>query len=643
MDTYSADLPVGQRRLLYLLDMLLVAVSLWFAFALRHSAWWSFELQQALWLVFATTLLTPFLFTYAGVYRFILYYFGKKELRILVYAATLQAVIALLLSFIDGFRIPLSVFAIYWGVCLLGLFGTRLVLNMALHKTAHEATYHEPVIVYGAGGAGAQLVKSLQDESTLRPIAFVDDDAALLGKHIHGVKVHSAAELPHLLARHQVSQVLLAMPSLSREKRRELLNRLQDHRVHVRTVPPFSDLVCGAVRVDDIRELDIEDILGREPVAPQERLLTACIAERAVMVTGAGGSIGSELCRQILRCGPRRLLLFELSEYGLYEIERELRATAACSRRADVEIVPLLGSVLDEARLRSVLQYFPVDTIFHAAAYKHVPLLEHNLIDGVKNNVIGTWNAARQALNYGVGTFVLISTDKAVRPASIMGAAKRAAELVVQGLSTTNDKTRFSIVRFGNVLDSSGSVVPLFREQILRGGPVTVTHPDVMRYFMTIPEAAQLVIQAGAMAIGGDVFVLDMGEPFRIVDLARRMVFLSGRRLRAEGTPDGDIEIVFTGLRPGEKLSEELLLGNSTTATDHPRIMRAHEPSLPWPRLRETLDHLVIAISRNDCERVHEMLTETVQGYAPQNGIKDLVWMSMNREPAPRTASNAAM
>jgi len=393
----------------------------------------------------------------------------------------------------------------------------------------------------------------------------------------------------------------------------------------VQTVPSVGDLVSGSARVADVREVDAADLLCRDPVPPNEALLVACIRGKRVMVTGAGGSIGSELCRQILRARPRALLLLEMSELALYNIDRELRLAA---QREDiaVEILPLLGNAHHKYRVREILQNFQVETVYHAAAYKHVPIVEHNIIEGLHNNVYSTWHAAEAALECKVETFVLISTDKAVNPTNVMGATKRFAEIVLQGLQQRGATTRFCMVRFGNVLESSGSVVPLFREQIRRGGPVTVTHPDVIRYFMTIPEAAQLVLQAGAMAKGGDVFVLDMGKPIRITELARRMIQLSGLTVRDEANPDGDIEIQFTGLRPAEKLFEELLIGKNVTGTEHPMIMRAVEHALPWPRVEELLEEVGTAMRRFDCRAAREVLMQAVEEYRPSTDIQDLVW-----------------
>jgi FlaA1/EpsC-like NDP-sugar epimerase len=460
---------------------------------------------------------------------------------------------------------------------------------------------------------------------SFNPVLFVDDNKSLHGRMVNGIKVHSPDHLPILIRAHGIDRILLAVPSLRRRRRHEILTQLETLGVHVQTVPDIEQLVTGKANLADLREVDIADLLGRDAVPPKPGLFDACIRDRVVLVTGAGGSIGSELCRQIIGLGPKRLILFEMSELALYNIERELRGFAD-KNSLPVELVGLIGNAHCKNRLRDILHAYRVQTVYHAAAYKHVPIVEQNVIEGINNNVISTWYAAEAAHEAEVETFVLVSTDKAVNPTNVMGATKRFAEIVLQGLQRRGSKTLFCMVRFGNVLASSGSVVPLFNEQIKAGGPVTVTHPEVIRYFMTIPEAAQLVIQAGSMADGGDVFVLDMGKPVRIGDLARRMIHLAGLTVRDDQHPEGDIEISYTGLRPAEKLYEELLIGNNVTGTQHPMILRAIEHSLPWDRVQELLNEIIEAMGRYDCQRSLQLLSDVVAEYTPAPQPHDLMW-----------------
>ncbi|PZN28438.1 MAG: hypothetical protein DIU71_15985 [Proteobacteria bacterium] len=563
-----------------------------------------------------------------GAYREVFRYISLKGLVggwFGVPVATLSLAIVDVLLF--GVSMSLSVYASYGVLVLLYLSGSRVILRSLLHFRGGRK---EPVAIYGAGSAGAQLVAALRDDGRYRPVAFLDDDPDLHSKVVAGIKVYPPRRLRRLIDQYDVSSVLLALPSQSRRQRQAVLKSLERYSVHVKTVPDIGDIVAGYATVADVRDVDACDLLGRDPVAPNEKLLDACIRGKAVMVTGAGGSIGSELCRQILRLRPTRLVLLEVSEHALYQINRELRSMAA-TEKLDVEIAALLGNVHHRSRVEEILHKYGVQTVYHAAAYKHVPIVEQNIVEGIHNNIIGTWYLAEAAIQCGVETFVLISTDKAVNPANIMGATKRFAELTLQALQERSAGTVFCMVRFGNVLESSGSVVPLFREQIKRGGPVTVTHKDVIRYFMTIPEAAQLVLQAGAMAQGGDVFVLDMSEPVRIEDLARRMINLMGLTVRDANNPDGDIEIVYTGLRPAEKLFEELLIGNNVTGTDHPMIMRALEHHVPWAQLRSVLDELLKALETFDCVKARDLLMQTVSEYEPNGEIHDLVWMRGQR------------
>jgi FlaA1/EpsC-like NDP-sugar epimerase len=504
------------------------------------------------------------------------------------------------------------------------------------------------LLIYGAGSAGRQLAAAIAKSHEMRVVGFLDDDDRLHGHVLNGLPVYNPQDLTAVLGKVPVSDVLLALPSASRQRRNSILANLANHHLAVRTLPSVTDLAAGRVGLSDVRELDIDDLLGRDAVKPNGLLINRNTHHKTVLVTGAGGSIGSELCRQILQCQPQQLLLLEMSEFALYQIHQDLQAQLA--RQADqtalagdapgiqTELVPLLGSVCDELRMQEIMRTWRPHTVYHAAAYKHVPLVEHNPAEGVRNNVWGTLVCAQAAARNGVANFVLVSTDKAVRPTNIMGATKRLAEMVLQALAMASAQrpqqhTTFTMVRFGNVLGSSGSVVPLFREQIKNGGPITLTHPDITRYFMTIPEAAQLVIQAGAMGTGGDVFVLDMGQPVRIADLALRMVELSGLSVRDEANPEGDIALQVTGLRPGEKLYEELLIGDNPQPTQHKRIMKAHEDLLPWDALQPQLDALQACVLRNDVPGMRALLQTLVPGYTPADAVVD--WVSLARANGP--------
>ncbi|EFZ52154.1 capsular polysaccharide biosynthesis capD domain protein [Shigella sonnei 53G] len=494
----------------------------------------------------------------------------------------------------------------------------RMILNYGVKGSA-------PVLIYGAGESGRQLLPALMQAKEYFPVAFVDDNPRLHKAVIHGVTVYPSDKLSYLVDRYGIKKILLAMPSVSKSQRQKVITRLEHLPCEVLSIPGMVDLVEGRAQISNLKKVSIDDLLGRDPVAPDAKLMAENITGKAVMVTGAGGSIGSELCRQIVRYKPAKLVLFELSEYALYAIEKEL--SALCDKEVlNVPVIPLLGSVQRQNRLQMVMKSFGIQTVYHAAAYKHVPLVEHNVVEGVRNNVFGTLYCAESAIESGVETFVLISTDKAVRPTNTMGTTKRLAELVLQALSARQSQTRFCMVRFGNVLGSSGSVVPLFEKQIAQGGPVTLTHRDIIRYFMTIPEASQLVIQAGAMGHGGDVFVLDMGDPVKIYDLAKRMIRLSGLSVRDDKNPDGDIAIEVTGLRPGEKLYEELLIGDSVQGTSHPRIMTANEVMLPWQDLSLLLKELDQACHDFDHERIRSLLLQAPAAFNPTDDICDLVW-----------------
>ncbi len=623
------------RRML--IDMLMLPLSLWLALACRYETIWPRQLENYWWLFFAAPAVGLPLFAGLGMYRTVPVYASLKAFYNIALASSLHALLLFAIAVTAVFlaiaqEISFSVFAIYWFVSLTFVGGSRVLLRSILASSNRKKHSPENVVIYGAGSAGAELAQTLQAGREYLPVALVDDKQELHGREIRGLRVYPTGKLETLIKSYNARQVLLAIPSAQRSRRNAIVNSLAKLPVHVQTVPALADIVCGRAKLQELREIDIEDILERATVPPDQRLLSACITGKAVMVTGAGGSIGTELCRQIVKMRPLVIVLFEASEYALYNIDRELRDFCACGDDInDVEIVPILGTVTSQSKLKRVLNSFSIRTVYHAAAYKHVPLVEQNPIEGVKNNIFGTWHTAKAILEAGVDTFVLISTDKAVRPKNVMGATKRMAELVIQALARESAASRLSIVRFGNVLGSSGSVVPLFREQIQNGGPITLTHPEMTRYFMTIPEAAQLVVQAGAMAQGGDVFVLDMGEPVSILSLARRMIALCGLTVRDEDNPDGDIAIQTTRPRPGEKLCEELVLGDNLTGTEHSRILRANEVELPLEKVECILNQLEDACSSYNVSAVRKILKDVIEGYAPECEIQDLVWIAARR------------
>ena len=613
-----------KRLIMQATDAIAIPLVFWAALALQFDRP-DPSLSRPLTYTVLVTVSALSLFSLCGLYRTVIRFMGPRVMMTVAISVSLSVLLVVLIDRLSLHgHVALSAFAIYWALALIYAGGSRCVAGYLFARARHSLTA-TPVAIYGAGEAGAKLSSVLLGGSDFRPVAFIDDKKSLHGSSINGVRVSGPEALPRLIPKHGIERILLALPSTSRRRRREILAALAPLGVHVQSLPDLSDLITGRARIDELRDLDLADLLGRDPVPPDPLLFESCIRDKSVMVTGAGGSIGSELCRQIMRLHPARLVLLEISELGLYNIERELREIAA-RERLPVEVVPLLGDVGHRRRVREVLGSFGVQTVYHAAAYKHVPIVEHNIVEGVHNNVIGTWHAAETAIEVGVETFVLVSTDKAVNPTNVMGATKRLAELVLQALQERTKSTRLCMVRFGNVLASSGSVVPLFQEQIRRGGPVTVTHPDVIRYFMTIPEAAQLVIQAGAMATGGDLFVLDMGRPVRIDDLARRLINLMGFTIRDAATPEGDIAIEYIGLRPAEKLAEELLIGTNVMGTHHPMILRAIEHHLPWVRLRKLLDDLLAALAICDCQQVLDLLAACVTEYRLIPKIHDRVW-----------------
>ena len=619
-----------KRLILLLVDLILLPLALWASFSLRLGTFYV-PTEQIVYLFLAIPFIAIPIFIRFGLYRAIIRYIGFLAMWAVVKAVSLYTLVwgvVVLLSAIPG--VPRSVLLINWLVTLLLIGGTRAFARWWLTGNlsfTNEGARKRKVAIYGAGAAGIQIANALADSPDFLPVAFIDDNRSLTGSYIHGLRVYSFKQLEKVIEDLTLTDVLLAMPSVSRAHRSKIISRLEPYALHVTTLPGMDDLASGKLKADDIREVGINDLLGRTPVAPDQALLNANTNGKVVLVTGAGGSIGSELCRQIIRLEPAALILYERSEHDLYLIERELLETTQQVNPDETSwITPILASILDQNRMEAVCQAFGVQTIYHAAAYKHVPMVEKNPSEAVRNNVIGTYRVAQAAINSGTETFVLISTDKAVRPTNTMGATKRFAEMILQQLARQKDiKTRFTMVRFGNVLGSSGSVIPLFRGQIKRGGPVTVTDARIIRYFMTIPEAAQLVIQAGAMGAGGDVFVLDMGEPVKILEMARRMIHLSGLTVKDEENPDGDIGIIFTGLRPGEKLYEELLIGENNVPTKHPLIMSANEDSLPWEALKDYIRQFETAIESNDVEHSRELLVESVKGYVPQCDVADLV------------------
>ncbi len=620
---------LAKQAILIFADILIIELSLWTAFALRLDVL-SVPHEPLLILAFVAPTLAVPIFYRLGLYHAIMRYIGLHALLAIGKAIVLYATLLAAAVYLIGIpQVPRSIAPIHGLLVLLFIGGSRVLARHWLLQTANiqqGKDRRRRVAIYGAGLAGAQLAAALAHSRELLPVALLDDNSALQGKHIGALKIHAPTTLPALIERLEISEILLAVPSLSRQHRNAIIARLESLPVNVRILPGVAELAQGKVSISDLREIDIEDLLGRDPVAPDAKLLSQNIAGLSVMVTGAGGSIGAELCRQILAQNPARLVLYELSEFSLYSIEQELLAFQRTHGTTGIPIIPLLGSVCDASRLKLALDHFAIQTLFHAAAYKHVPMVEKNPTAGVFNNVIGTWRCAEAALATNVQSFVLISTDKAVRPTNTMGATKRLAEMVLQALAALHpDKTRFTMVRFGNVLGSSGSVIPLFREQIRRGGPITVTDPNIIRYFMTIPEAAQLVIQAGAMGKDGEVFVLDMGEPVKIIDLAKRMAHLSGLSIKDESNPDGDIEIIFTGLRPGEKLYEELLIGDNVSPTQHPRVQRANESFMTWEALLPVLTSLLEASHNQDAEKVREVLLDTIIEFTPQCGNVDLL------------------
>jgi FlaA1/EpsC-like NDP-sugar epimerase len=645
----------AKRIIVLSVDVCLCIFATWFAFYLRLDEFVKINSDLAHPAFLSITLAIP-IFSAIGLYRAIFRYSGWSAILAVVRAMTVYGLIycsVIMIIGLDG--TPRTVGVIQPLLLFFGIVGSRLLARFWLSGVdrAQQRKGSLPcVMIYGAGSAGRQLAESLGNGYEMKVIGFLDDDQRLHGHVLNSFPIFGLKDIPELIASKGLTHIFLAIPSSSRERRNEILNYLSRYKVVVRTLPSIAALAQGRVTVSDIKDLDLDDLLGRDSVKPDMTLLTKNVSGKTVLVTGAGGSIGSELCRQILKLGPTKILLVEVSEYALYKIHTELEGLRdELDDGGQCLIVPLLASVQDEWRMRNILDVWKPDTVYHAAAYKHVPLVEHNLAEGVKNNVIGTLTIAQLAIESRVSDFVLISTDKAVRPTNVMGASKRLAELCLQALyamgsqkaeihrvdragnpTSQRSNTTLSMVRFGNVLDSSGSVIPRFRKQIRDGGPITLTHPEITRYFMTIPEAAQLVIQAGALAKGGDVFLLNMGEPVKIAHLARSMIELSGLTVRDEKHPEGDIQIVVSGLRPGEKLYEELVLGDDPQPTLHPKIQRAQDPFIPWYELEVYLETLKISLGKNNVEVILTILQKLVTGFRPGDEVVDWVYKEQVRQ-----------
>lgn len=615
-----------KKAIMIFADVVMIPLALWAAWALRLGEVMPLKEMEPHWWMFVAVIPAGILiFAKLGLYRAVVRFMGGQAVVAVAKGAAIMALLLWSMAYTLKLEVfPRSVPINFALVLLVFIGGSRVLVRSYYQWLIKHFTEKEAVLIYGAGGAGTQLASALMPGNEFYPVAFIDDDKALWKHTVQGIRVHKPADIQKLIDEHQIKKVLLALPNTTKQQRKAVLDRLTPFPVHVQTIPSMPEILAGNATVDQLQEVELEDLLGRDPVPPKEELFTACIQGKTVLVTGAGGSIGSELCRQIIKAQPAELILYEISEFALYAIEQELNK-AILAGGHNIRLVPVLGSVCNRQRLQELFQRYTVDTVYHAAAYKHVPIVEQNVFEGIRNNVVGTQTVAELAKQFGVGRFVLISTDKAVRPTNVMGATKRFAELVVQDLAVECASTVFSMVRFGNVLGSSGSVVPLFRKQIVAGGPLTVTHPEITRFFMTIPEASQLVIQAGAMAHGGDVFVLDMGQPVKIVDLAKRMIHLSGFEVKDEEHPDGDIEVMFSGLRPGEKLYEELLIGDNVTGTEHEKIMRANEELVESGLLQQYLQQLVALEQKNDCVAARQILQKVVAGFKPSSDLVDLL------------------
>ncbi|MFT7141197.1 MAG: FlaA1/EpsC-like NDP-sugar epimerase [Candidatus Azotimanducaceae bacterium] len=600
----------SKRTIMMFADAVMLPVALWVSIVLRYGDLYM-DMMPFWWMFLLVALVGIAALYKFGFYRAIVRYIGPSSMVPVIQGVTVSTVAIMLAAYfgkVESF--PRSAPVIFWFISILFVGGSRLAVRAYFYGWQNNYLTREPVAIYGAGDSGAQLAITLLSGSQYMPVAFIDDNRELRKNVIHGVRVYDSAHVDRLINEQGVKQVFLAIPSATIEQRSRILNNLASLPVQVKTVPSFSDLIFGSASVNEVREIDISDLLGREMVPAAQDLLESSVKGKAVLVTGAGGTIGSELCRQIKSLNPSRLVLFDNSEFALYRIENELRDEAG-----DVELLVLLGSILNEEYLSKVMNNFEIDTVYHAAAFKHVPMVEANVIEGVRNNVVGTWNVVKSAQRNQVAELVLVSSDKAVRPTNVMGATKRLGELIVQAYASKSEKTRYSMVRFGNVLRSSGSVVPLFERQIKAGGPVTVTHKDTTRYFMTASEAAELVIQAGALAEGGELFVLDMGEPVSIHELAVKMIHLHGKALATVDDAEDKIAIEFTGLRPGEKLHEELIIGQTITGTKHPKIMRAEEEGISFTEMQKLCEQIEVACASADYKMIRMLLEENVSGY----------------------------
>jgi len=606
-------------------DSIMLILILLVSFSIRLGYWFFPELDLVFAIFTAPIIAIP-IFVYFGLYRAVIRYIDLKILIPILQAVTLYALIWGIFGFmaaLDG--IPRSVILINWILSLLLISGFRASASWLLIRDdnfALDNPQQKRVLIYGAGNAGIQLISALMYSKEYHPVGLIDDSKELQGSQIRGLDIHSIDSIEYLINTFKVDEVLITMPSVSRNIRLSIINKLEPYPVHIRVLPSVSELAEGKVTASDLREVNIKDLLGRDMIEPSKKLLSKNIYHKVVLVTGAGGSIGSELCRRIVSLEPKILILYEMSELALYNIEKELSNSCLNS----IDIYPVLGSVNNRNRLSNIFKKFSVNTIYHAAAYKHVPIVEFNNSEGVENNIFGTLNCAQAAIDNSIETFVLISTDKAVRPTNTMGATKRTAELILQSLADKQDSTKFTIVRFGNVLGSSGSVIPLFKQQIEEGGPITITHKDIIRYFMTISEAVDLVIQAGAMGKGGDLFLLDMGEPVSILDLAKKMISLSGLEVKDKLNPDGDIEIKYIGLRPGEKLYEELLISKNASKTANPKIMSAQEDMMSWSELNAILGEMKDAILTHDQIKLRSLLIQAVPEFQPQSEIIDSLY-----------------